>query len=284
MTRQLRRTPFIAFLALALGASATAAQSIVGRTVHDPTGQALEGVHITLLDDRGERHSETFTDATGTFGIPVPHPGSWRVRAELIGFAAVESEPVAVTEDERVRLEIRMAVEAVPLDPVIVTSRTSNQRPTIRDFYDRVEQGRHSGLGQYVTREDVERQSPWRPSDLLRSISGVRVVTRTRGPGSFNEVRMSRGCVPSIYVDGMQINRFGAGTAPLDEYVTASAIEGVEIYRGAGRTVSRYHDDRGCGLILVWTRRHADATEARPLSLGRLAAGAGVVIGLLLLR
>lgn len=284
MTRHARWTPLGAVLAILLLASAAAAQSIVGRVVHDATDQVLEGVHVTLLDGDGERLAEAFTDAAGAFGLPVPRAGTWRIRAALIGFADVESQPVKVTEDERVRLEVRMDVEAVALDPVIVTSRTSSQRPAIRDFYDRVQQGRHSGLGQYVTRDEVERQSPWRPTDLLRSINGVRVVSHSRGPGSFNAVRMSRGCVPSIYVDGMQINRFGAGTAPLDEYVTASAIEGIEVYRGAGRTVSRYQDDRGCGLILVWTRRHADSAEGKPLSLGRLAAGAGVVLGLLLLR
>jgi hypothetical protein len=35
----------------------------------------------------------------------------------------------------------------------------------------------------------------------------------------------------------------------VDDYVAPRSIEGIEVYRGAGRTVGHFHDPRGCGMV-----------------------------------
>lgn len=266
---------------LCLAASTAAAQSLTGRVVADPDGEALESVHVVLLDAEGGTADEVFTDTAGSFMLEVPEVGTWRLRAEVIGYATVVSAPVAVGPGETVTVQVRMGVEAVSVDPVVVTGRVSSLSPDIQEFYDRVRAGRTSGFGRFVTREDVDRSAATEPSDLLRSMAGVRVVRLSGRARSGSAITMSSGCVPAIFVDGTQINRVSGMADFLDDFVTAGNIEGIEVYRGAGQQVDRFHDSRGCGLVLVWTRR--GSTDGRPFSWARLGAAAALLLGFLVL-
>lgn len=268
-------------LGLFLAASSVSAQSVTGRVVNDVSGNPLEGVHIVLTDSTGHSFRETFSNQMGGFRLVIPRPGTWVVTANLIGYASVESEPLEIGADDRITLEIRMAVEAVPVDPVVVTSRQSHMNADIQAFYDRVERGRLSGIGRFVTREDIERSVPSEPSDLLRTMPGVRVMRRATVYGSGSAIQMNTGCIPAIFVDGTQINRFRISD-DLDDFVAAYAIEGIEVYRGAGQQVGRFYDDRGCGLILVWTRR--GTMDGPAFTWTRFLVGAGLVLGIFLLR
>lgn len=281
MHTTLRHSALIA-LGLWLAASAATAQSLSGVVREDASGNALEGVHVVLVDAEGQRVAETFTNVSGTFRIVAPEAGSWVVMADLIGYASIESEPLEMGLEERLTVEIRMAVEAVPVDPVVVTSRFSHMSAQIEAFYNRVERGRLSGFGHFVTREDVDRATPTEPTDLLRTMPGVRVAHgRTVYGGSTTAIQMAGGCIPAIYVDGTQINRFRA-TDSLDDFVAATSIEGIEVYRGAGTQVGRYHDDRGCGLVLVWTRR--GAPDGSPFTWTRFIIGASLLLGIVLIN
>lgn len=273
------------FIPLALGfclaVTPVSAQEISGRVVDHGTGQALANVRLMLLTPDRSVRDETLSNRRGGFTLTPPTPGEWMVSAELIGYGAVVSEPMTIAAGERVEIEIRLSVEPVPVEGVVVTGRRLERTPDIQAFYDRVERGRRSGIGDFVTRDEVERAAPFQTSDLLRLMPGIQVVSPSGHAGSSAHVRMGRGCTPAIYVDGSQINHSGIPTS-LDNIVPVSDIEGIEVYRGAGRQVGSYYDDRGCGLILVWTRRGTEATS--PFSWAKILVGASLVIGLLLLR
>lgn len=255
-------------------------QTIGGRVQNDASGNPLEGVHVALLNEEGGTVEETFTNSMGGFRLVLPRSGTWVLAADLIGYGPVRSPPMEIGPDERLTVEIRMAVEAIPMEPVVVTGRISHMNGDIQAFYDRAERGKLSGFGRFVTREDIERSVPSEPSDLLRTMPGVRVLRRATAYGSGSTIQMSSGCVPAIFVDGTQINRFRASD-DLDDFVAAYAIEGIEVYRGAGQQVGRFHDSRGCGLILVWTRR--GSMDGSPFTWTRFIIGASLLAGILLL-
>lgn len=280
MRATLKQTALAAF-GLLLAASPGLAQNLNGRVLNDASGHPLESVHVVLVDTAGRSVGETFTNDMGWFRLVVPEAGAWVVAADLIGYGSVQSEPLEIGLDDRLTLEIRMAVEAVPVDPVVVTSRRSYMNGDLQAFYDRVERGKLSGLGRFVTREDIERSVPSEPSDLLRTMPGVRVVRRGTAYGSGSAIQMTGGCIPAIFVDGIQINRVRASD-DLDDFVAASAIEGIEVYRGAGQQVGRFHDSRGCGLILVWTRR--GSLDGKAFTWTRFLIGASLILGIFLLR
>lgn len=267
---------FVAIL-LALAAAPAAAQTITGLVREAGTQAPLLGVQVLLVDDQEGPRAQAFTDERGAFMIRAPAAGSYRISAFLIGYATVASEAMDIAPHEEVTLEIRMAVEAVPLEPVVVRHRNVMDSD-LAGFYTRMERGRKSGFGHFISREDVERTSPLDATDLLRTAPGVRVV---RGRGGYGAgLRMSGGCVPAIFVDGSHVNRYPMHGVSLDEVVSAFSIEGVEVYRGAAAQIGRFHDPSGCGVILVWTRRGTYSDE--PFSWKKLLAGLAA-IGVLIL-
>ena len=268
-----------ALLATAILAIPATAQTITGVVVEEGTGQPLPGTLLVLLDHRGDHRSETIADDSGAFHIAVPGYGEYVIRGSLLGYAAMQSEPLRVGSGDELIVEVRMAIEALALEPLVVRSRGRGMGGQLDGFYDRMDRGRRSGFGHFVSRHDVDRTNPLRSTDLLRTIPGVRVVP---GRGGFGAgLRMSGGCVPAIYVDGTHVNRYPVATTSLDDFVPAIAIEGIEVYRGAASQVGSYHDPGGCGLVLVWTRRGTDSGE--PWSWKKFFAGIGIVGALLLL-
>jgi hypothetical protein len=251
---------------------------VFGATVEHHTEEPLAGVRVTLIDVNGRTQSAAYSDEDGDFQLELPHEGQWTVAAELIGYGSVQSDPVLAGPHDRVTVEIRLTIEPVTIEEPIVVTAVARMNPDLRDFYTRMERGRKSGFGRFMSREDIDRIRPIEPTDVLRMTPGVRVVQG--GVGRGKGLRMSGGtCVPAIYIDGVQINRVDARDS-VDDFVAAQAIEGIEVYRGA-QQVGRFFDRAGCGLVLVWTRRgEPDPTGSR--SWLRLAIGSAL-FGLLFL-
>lgn len=275
-----RRTAIVAALLALLPAAATG-QSIQGTVVDEADEQPLEGVRLVVYDQAGEIQGETLSDEEGWFGLPVPGPGAWVLAADVIGYGDLRTEPVEVGIGEQVTVKVRMAVQAIALEPLVVTGRVNYLSGDLQSFYRRMDRGRRSGLGDYISRADIDDRGPLHPTDLFRGRANVRTV-RGRG-GHGDGLRMAGGCVPAIFIDGTQINRFNPWDS-LDDYVAVHSIEGVEIYRGSGAQVERFHDPGGCGLILVWTRRGLAEGEGKAFSWKRLGVGVALLGAIFLLR
>jgi hypothetical protein len=132
---------------------------------------------------------------------------------------------------------------ARPIPGVTVTAPAS-RGPRYADF----ERRQKTGRGQYLTREQIQRQGMNSLHETLRTLRGVNVEC---GGGGGCFVKMSRApmrCLPDWWVDERLDNFFGPKT-PLQD------IEALEVYSGpsdvpgefAGRTA-------GCGVIVIWTR------------------------------
>jgi hypothetical protein len=237
--------------AIITGSARTAAQNISGMVAEAETSQPIEAARVALIHEDGVIRVQTLSRGDGRFSLLAPHPGPWILAVYHLGFRTVRSDPVAINPGEWMVLQVTMAAEAIPLDPVVVTARRSVGSPAIQRFYDRRDQASRSGHGRFLARTDIEQISPSRPSDMLRTMAGIRVV---RGaPGRGDGIRMASGCVPAIFIDGMRINRVGIHDS-IDDYVSVMDIEGIEVYRGPSSQVAHLYDPSGCGLILVWTR------------------------------
>lgn len=269
--------PLLAGLLLAILAGPLGAQTITGVVLDDATGRPLQNVELFLLDEAGDSVSQTLSGERGGFRLELPGAGAYALSGTLLGYATLTSAVLDFEEDD-VTVEIRMNMEALTLDPIVVTGRAARRTGQLSGFYDRMEGNGRGGFGHFISREDIERRHPLRPTDLLRMAPGVRVTPGRMGRGA--GLRMTGGCIPAIYVDGMMINRPPAGGTSLDEMITAGDLEGIEVYRGAVSQVNGYYDPAGCGLILVWSRRGQEG--GGPFSWKKLFVGLGLA-GLLLL-
>ena len=277
----LQRAALVALALVATSVAPAAAQGIYGQVVDDASGAPLEGARVVLLDAEERTVEETFSDSEGYFRLDVPRRGSWVVAADLIGYGSVASAPIAAAPGERIEVAIHLTVEAVAVDEtVVVTGRMTSMNADLQAFYNRMDRGERSGIGDFLGRDQIDRLRPLEPSDLMRSMTGVRVVRGSRGKGK--GLRMGGGeCVPAIFIDGTQINRSNINDS-VDDFVAAQAIEGIEVYRGP-QQVGRFHDFRGCGLVLVWTRRGVPDVEGDGGWM-RLAVGAALILSIFLMK
>jgi hypothetical protein len=255
------------------------AQVVSGRVLHDATGATIAEVAVTLQTPDGQRVARTVTDTAGAFSVKAPRFGSFVLTAVLDGLSSVSTAPFNVGPGT-LEVVIRMAEAVVPLDPLVVEGRN---RPAdlgvLAGYYERMQWNERTGLGRFITRDAIDLRNPLEMSDMLRELPRVN-VNRARGTGAFVTMRGSRGdCTPALFIDGMRINR--RDRAYVDELVRPGDVEGVEVYVGLAQLPGSYHDESGCGVLLVWTRRGSE--DGRPFSWRRAAVALGLIGGFLLL-
>jgi outer membrane receptor for Fe3+-dicitrate len=164
------------------------------------------------------------------------------------------SEQVDLAEGQVVVLEFALTLQPIEIDPILVSVRLEYRQLVRNGFYDRAK----SGLGSFITPEQIERFKPWRPTDLLRRVPGVRLepdqtrighyfisMTRTiQSLGSPNR----EGCRPTVMLDGIYMSNFDIDVLP------AQDIFALEVYRSPVEAPAQYAGPASaCGLILVWT-------------------------------
>jgi hypothetical protein len=272
------RAALLALIVLALGAPSAAghAQLIRGRVVDATTLRPIGEVDVILSDSSGGQRRRVLADSVGQFRLLLPGPGSYGLRAEHLGYQTTVISGLRAASAEEIELELRMGIEAIPIEPLFVIARRRERLGRLSEYYDRRDFNQKLGLGRFVTREDIERRMAMETADLLRTVPGVRVLGQSR---AVVIGRQGGACTPAVFVDGMQMNR---GTrANVNEYVTPEMIEGIEIYRGAAESPAQYQDRGGCGTILIWTRR--GDPSGRPWSWWRAAIGGGVLLVMILL-
>ena len=267
-------------LAAGLALPCTAGGQVVVGTVREvgsrtPIADAEVVLSATVA---GRPLSRSLTDSAGAFRAGLSGTGSYTVRVEHVGYVTFVSQPFTVAGGETVALEIRLGRNAIPLDPLIVTARTTDSR--LAGFHER----RHTRFfGRYLTREDIDSRPATRTTDLLRSVPGVtlqRVRARNRGERSLLMVRGPAGnCEPAIYIDGVRTQQ--SADASIDDVLVPDMIEGVEVYTSSAGAPVQYVQPGTCGLVLFWTRQ-GEATGPR-LNLKRVLIGAGFLAAILLL-
>lgn len=154
---------------------------------------------------------------------------------------------------ERPRLPADSAV--VELAPLDVRVGPAPRRGKMVGFHRRMSRG----MGEYITREDIERRDPMRLSDMVHLRAGVATTGYGDGSGR-RHVEISRAavledsnaCRIQYWIDGVPftgVNRF-----EMDE-LSPQDVEGIEIYRGPSEIPPRFNR-RGsqCGVVVVWTR------------------------------
>jgi hypothetical protein len=267
--RCLRVLSSVILAALLLGSSADAhAQIVTGRVVEHDSDRPIVAATIGVFDD-DESIASTESDSTGFFRLVLPLSGEYRIRVERLGYSPAETEAIEVGRTEIVEVEISLRVDAVEIEPIMVVTRRT-MAPT-SELHRRLEEGRRTGFGQFITREQLDSTTAISVTDLVLRVPFVGMGADTLGRST--PVMFSRGgCVPTLYLNGALWN-FDWGS--LDAMLLPTYLEGVEIYRSRSELPA---DLRGCGAIVLWTR------EGEPTRGGfwRFILAGGAALGVLL--
>ena len=156
------------------------------------------------------------------------------------------AETLEIPENQLVNLKVELSSEPIELDPIVATVRS----PVLmrNGFYARETQG-YSGTR--IERQEIEDRRIDTVTDLFKGMRGVSVVygglygSRVFINQSFNFSTGGRGCIPSVYLDGIR------STMRTYDVMRADEIEGIEVYSRGG-VPGKYNDP--CGVVLIWTR------------------------------
>lgn len=214
---------------------------ITGRIVEGGSGSGVGNAAVRL----GGTRLEALSASDGRFRFARVPPGRYELNVEHLGFLSVQ-DSVEVESSSTTDIAVTLSVEAVPLEPLQVTTRSFHLDRV--GFYNR----RERLAGSFLTRTELGNRPASYASDLLRGMAGIRLAPRRNSYGS---MPVGRGnCGFRYIVDGARI---GPGFE-IDD-VRPDWIEAIEVYRGASEVPGEFSgpptDPRAnCGLIVVWTR------------------------------
>ena len=138
-----RRVIVAAFLVLPLfllPVSVFAQEAAIGGTVTDATGGVLPGVVVRAVNEANGNSFEAVTDSTGKYLLH-GRIGSYRVAAELAGFATVERRGVQVQVGQQAALNLQLAPAAVQ-ESVTVTGEAPLVDTTQSNLGSNIDRGR----------------------------------------------------------------------------------------------------------------------------------------------
>lgn len=267
----MRLSAFTLAPALLIGQAAHAhAQILTGRVVESGSDQAVVAASIGIFDGDNAIVS-TESDSTGFFRLTLPAPGRYSIRVERLGYAPAETETIEVGRTELVEVAISLHVDAVEIAPLMVVTRRTAVASS--EFHRRLEEGRRTGLGRFITREQLDSTTAISVTDLLLRVPFVGMGSDSAGRPT--PVMFARGgCVPTLYLNGASMN-FAAGEF-LDDILQPTSLEGVEIYRSRSELPS---DLGGCAAIRFWSR----AGEPTRGGFWRYLVAAGAALGAVIL-
>jgi hypothetical protein len=221
--------------------------SVRGRVVEDQSGTGIANAHVRLANTS----LQTVSDGNGRFAFERVPAGSYMMQVQHIGYTGHRGK--LDVGDEDLDAVIRVAPAVIPLQPIVVTA--FSRRLEAVGFYER----RKRGIGTFIDRKRVDAMNVQAASDLLRHLPGVRLVpqSRTRQNQPQNATVGRRGnCRYVFIIDGART------LADFEmDYISGSAIEGVEVYNGISDVPAPFKahttsvaGSSVCGVVAIWSR------------------------------
>ena len=213
--------------------------ALTGQVIASETRAPIAGATVQMMGTR----LTTTTDSAGRFVLTGLPPGVVMVEVRAIGYASgnwrLTLKPGQVI-DHRFDLDLL----AYELPEVVVEARKAARR--FADF----ERRRASGMGYFITKEQIEKGNAVSLIDILVTVRGVQQVCITNDCIA-KMVRAPPGCYPQYFLDGRESTPYFARNTPPHD------IQGIEIYRGGSEIPGEFGGSAsGCGVIAIWTKSY----------------------------
>ena len=252
-------TSFSCFFALTLGLGAGSAEAqtrpgslgpnafgTIDGVVSDTSLAPMQGAFISILG------TSIGTGPNGRFRITKIPTGQYLVIVKRVGYRPA-SAVIEVPSSDTVRLSYTLERVAETLETVTITEKAPTER--MSEF----EQRRKLGFGEFMTRAEIDQRNSVFPTELFRKFMSVNVSPSRTGPITqwFALSRREGGnptlgaCPMQVYLDRVPLpNPFNLDLLPSPKEIT-----GIEVYAGSATIPPQFNGfNRGCGIILVWTR------------------------------
>ena len=221
-------------------AAPSAGRPLVG-IVRDAAGAAVAQVTVTV------QGTSVLTDVRGGFRLLTGDIDTVTIALRHVGYEPIEAR---LTARNRQWDTVMVQLDAVAqrLSGVSVNESLTRSALGLRNF----EKRRASGIGTFITREEIVARGSSRLSDLLRTTRGVNVVRGKVRFAAYNAGSRTTSCQPDIWLDGtrsqgMEIDELPSNTVEAMELYPYFSTIPIEFQRIGANTTP-------CGTIVVWTR------------------------------
>lgn len=254
------------------------AQVVRGTVVTVGDRAPISDARLLLRDQDGTTRAAALSSETGFFELRSDASGMVRLEVKHLGYANWETANFALASDALIEVEVKLGIEAIPLEPLTVITRRSAGDPRIYALEQRMTDPTITG-GYFLTRADLDQRPAATPSALVIGTPGMSVRPAGSSAGLDRSVIMSGDCVARTFIDGVRFDQ--TGMTSVDDLITPEALEGVEVYPRPRSAPVQYQDltNPGCGVVLFWTRPPAidpDSTWGPR----RVAVGFGLLLGI----
>lgn len=207
------------------GTSAAPGAEVRGVVV-DSSGAPLAGARVGLATSR----DAAVTDSTGTFVLSGQRSGTQALVVRKLGYQPAEMI-LNLTRREPREVTVRLGAFVPVLEAVLVQARRNAGLERV-GFTTR----QRSGMGRYMSQEDLDRRFAVEVSDFLRHLPPPRA-------NGFEDA-----CT-HYWVDG---SRWRFGTP--DEFMTPQEVAAIEVYSDTFVPVEFQSFEGSCRVIVIWTK------------------------------
>lgn len=192
------------------------------------------------------------TGPNGRFRITNIPAGEYLVIVKRVGYRPT-SGVVEVPASDTVRLSYTLETAPVTLGAVVTTEKVQSDR--MKGF----EARRSLGVGHFMTQEQIAARNSVFPTELFRAFQEINVAPNRQSVNTeYYALSAREGGNPTVGACPMQVVLDDVPLPTpfnLDLLPGPKDLAGIEVYAGASEIPQQYNGyNRGCGLILVWTR------------------------------
>lgn len=243
-SRQLTRFLLIFVLTLltATIASAQFESATVLGTITDPSGSPVAGALVTLSNVRTGVNQTSKTDVNGNYLFVNQRLGSYRVRAEMSGFKAHESNAFDLLVDARQRVDLRLEIGSVT-DSVTVSDAAS------------LLEADSSSRGQVINPRDIA-ELPLNGrsyADLTLLVPGVAKSPLENGTDSSRDasynVNGQRSELNNFMLDGVDNNAYGTSNQGFSNQVMQPSPDAIQQFKVETNNFSAEYDHAAGAVI-----------------------------------
>ncbi len=280
LRRALGTALLVGGLGSAIGAVTVEGQLVRGVVLAVSDGQPIGDALLVLSDEQGAVVASAVSGPRGVFELRPAGADSVRLEVSHLGYREWETELFELEAGVALQIEVRLGVEAIPLEPMTVVAERAMTLGSLAGFRQRMADP--SLAGYYLEAEAIARRPMATPTGLVTQFPGVSIALASSAAGPDRGVIMTSDCVARTYVDGVRVRQ--GGGASIDDFLPPDRIAGIEVYpRGVAAPI-QYSDPAQpeCGVVLFWTKP-AEGDGDDGWSTGRIVAGAGLVLAIITL-
>jgi hypothetical protein len=256
-------------------------QTVRGTVLAAGTGDPVAGARLLLRDADGEVQAASVSGDDGRFVLRADSGSLVQIEVSHIGYADWSTANFALASDEIIDVEVRLGIEAIPLDPIVVLARASETGGRLAGFEQRRNDPAGFG-GYYLTESDIAKRPSATPTSLVLATPGVRLARAGTGTMDRSVIVTGGNCVARTFIDGISVQQSAEHT--IDDLLTPELIAGIEVYPRGLSVPPQYQSAAGeqCGAVLFWTKEPRPSPGAS-WSFRRIAVGLGLLAGILTL-